>query len=347
MINVFLTGFPGFIGKRLALKLSENKDLVFPFLIHPSQKNLAEEALKDFKGKHRMVLGDITKTHFGLSQDLAKEIQTHTQVVFHLAAIYDLTVPKALAQQVNVWGTQNLLDFFSHSPILQRFNYISTCYVAGKEEGIVLPSRLKNTKGFHNFYESTKFEAEVIVEEKKTTMPITVFRPAIVVGDSKTGETDKFDGPYVVIRFLHKIRFFLRCVPNLGSRDCEVNTVPVDYLVSVMSYLSFEDQAVGKTYQICDPHSPSTEEFFEEIVYMIGGLRPFKNSFLKQIILKLLRLPGVDKITGITRQHLDYFSHQAKFRDENLDRDLRKSGISKPPYKKFYPILYQYMKEHV
>src|SRR3989338_10212854 len=96
MINVFLTGFPGFIGKRLALKLSENKDLVFTFLIHPSQKNLAEEALKDFKGKHRMVLGDITKTHFGLSQDLAKEIQTHTQVVFHLAAIYDLTVPKAL-----------------------------------------------------------------------------------------------------------------------------------------------------------------------------------------------------------------------------------------------------------
>ncbi|MBI3018084.1 MAG: SDR family oxidoreductase, partial [Deltaproteobacteria bacterium] len=176
------------------------------------------------------------------------------------------------------------------------------------------------------------------------TMPVTIFRPAIVVGDSLTGETDKFDGPYVVIAFLHKIRALLRLVPNLGYSECEVNTVPVDYVTDVISYLAFQKHALGKTYQVCDQNPPSTKDFFETMVHMIGGLTPYSCSILKIMILKILCSPLVSKITGITPQHLDYFMHPGKYRDPHLIADLKDSGITLSSYKTYYPKLYHFLK---
>ncbi len=349
-MNVFVTGFPGFIGKRLALNLVKKKpSLKLTLLVHPAMEF---QAKKDFKemgfegGQHRIVLGDITKPHLGLGGEKA-QIQEQTEIVFHLAAIYDLTVSEDRAKEVNVFGTQNILDFFSKTSKLVRFNYVSTCYVAGKVKGLVTQEMLSRNQEFHNFYESTKYGAEVLVQKRMDGLPITIFRPSIVVGDSHTGETDKFDGPYVVMKFLHKIKLLLRLVPNLGFSDSEANTVPVDYVVDVMTYLGFLEKAKGQVYQICDQNPPLTEEFFGELVFLIGGVAPYHSSFLRTIILKLLRLPFISYITGITKQHLDYFMHQGKFRSANLLKDLEGSGIHLPHYKKYYPILYKYMKERV
>ena len=143
--------------------------------------------------------------------------------------------------------------------------------------------------------------------------------------------------------FLHRIRALLSLVPNLGYLECEVNTVPVDYVTDVISYLAFQKHSLGKTYQICDQVPPSTEEFFGALVNMIGKTTPYKCSFLKAVILKLLRLPLVSKITGITGQHLDYFMHPGKYRDPKLVTDLKESGITLPPYTTYYPQLYQFL----
>ncbi|MBI2646636.1 MAG: SDR family oxidoreductase [Deltaproteobacteria bacterium] len=348
MTHIFLTGFPGFIGKHLAFTLIKKySDLKLTFLVHPSMQFKARQEFKALKLNpdiHKIVLGDITQPNLGLMDTQAQDIQTKTNTIFHLAAIYDLTVPEDIAQKVNVQGTQNLLTFFSKSPNLQRFNHISTCYVSGNQKGLITPDKLEENQKFHNFYESTKQASEVLVKKRNFTMPVTIFRPAIVVGDSLTGETDKFDGPYVVIAFLHKIRALLRLVPNLGYSECEVNTVPVDYVTDVISYLAFQKHALGKTYQVCDQNPPSTKDFFETMVHMIGGLTPYSCSILKIMILKILCSPLVSKITGITPQHLDYFMHPGKYRDPHLIADLKDSGITLSSYKTYYPKLYHFLK---
>ena len=347
MTSIFLTGFPGFIGKHLAFTLVKKySDLKLIFLVHPSMQLKAHQEFKSLgldPNIHEIIYGDITQPNLGLSETKARDIQTKTNIIFHLAAIYDLTVPEDLAQKVNVWGTENLLNFFSKSPSLQRFNHISTCYVSGDQKGLITPDKLEENQRFHNFYESTKHASEVLVKKRSSTMPITIFRPAIVVGDSVTGETDKFDGPYVVISFLHRIRALLRLVPNLGYPECEVNTVPVDYVTDVISYLAFQKHSLGKTYQICDQNPPSTEKFFGTMVLMIGKMTPYHCSFLKAAILKILRFPFVSKITGITGQHLDYFMHPGKYRDPKLLTDLKDSAITLPSYETYYPKLYQFL----
>lgn len=347
MTTIFFTGFPGFIGKHLAFTLVKKyPNLKLIFLVHPSMQFKARKEFKSLEldpDIHEIILGDITQPNLGLSEAMAQNIQIKTNIVFHLAAIYDLTVPKDLAQKVNVWGTENLLNFFSKSQNLQRFNHISTCYVSGDQKGLITPDKLEENQKFYNFYESTKHGSEVLVKKRIPTIPITIFRPAIVVGDSVTGETDKFDGPYVVIKFLHKIRTLLRLVPNLGYPECEVNTVPVDAVTDIISYLAFQKHALGKTYQICDQNPPSTEEFFGSMVNMIGNSTPYSCSLLKKTILKILRFSLVSKITGITGQHLDYFMHPGKYRDPQLIIDLENSGITLPPYKSYYPKLYQFL----
>ncbi|MBI2027935.1 MAG: SDR family oxidoreductase [Deltaproteobacteria bacterium] len=346
MSEVLLTGFPGFIGKRLLFYLLEQrlKDSVH-LLVHPSMLKLAQDAVASqshIQARVHIHAGDITAPDLGLGRE-AQGLHNSINVIFHLAAIYDLTVPESLAKKVNVFGTQNMLNFAALCVDLKRFNYISTCYVAGTSKGLFTSQMLEKGQGFHNFYESTKHEAEILVQKKMNEVPITVFRPAIVVGDSQTGETDKFDGPYVVMKFLHQIRFLLRLVPNLGYSHCEVNTIPVDYLVKVLSHLGFEEKAVGKVYQVCDQTPPTTEEFFEFLVYMMGRFRPYKSSVLKKVILEILRLKFATKITGITRQHLDYFAHEGQFRCQNLLKDLEGTDIQLGCYQDFYPHLYQFM----
>ncbi len=348
-MKVFFTGFPGFIGKYLAHTLLEqHPDIQFLFLDHPTQLIKANDDFRslnlDFK-RHEIIPGDITNKQLGIEDPaLIRRIQTEVQMVFHLAAIYDLTVPEKVAKRVNVQGTENILNFFSSSPALRRFNHISTCYVSGDQKGLITPDKLEEGQSFHNFYESTKHESEVLVKHRMNQMPITIFRPAIVVGHSKTGETDKFDGPYVVMKFLHRIRYLLRLVPNLGFKNCEVNTVPVDYVCQVMGYLAFQEKSKGKTYQISDQNPPTTEDFFGFIVKLIGGIAPFHFSALKNIILKILKIPQVAKITQITGQHLDYFTHEGQYRDPNLLNDLKGANIRPLKYTDFYPQLYDFMK---
>ena len=122
--------------------------------------------------------------------------------VFHLAAIYDLAVPLEIAQRVNVDGTGNVLDFCARAEGLERLAYVSPAYVAGMRTGVVYEHELVMGQAFKNHYESTKFQAEVWVRELLDRVPTTILRPAIVVGDSRTGETEKFDGPYYILRAL-------------------------------------------------------------------------------------------------------------------------------------------------
>ena len=105
--------------------------------------------------------------------------------------------------RINVDGTRNVLDFAQEARNLRRLHYVSTCYVSGRTAGVFTEHDLEKGQSFNNYYEETKYLAEVEVQQRmRAGLPTTIYRPAIVVGDSRTGATQKYDGPYFVIRWL-------------------------------------------------------------------------------------------------------------------------------------------------
>ena len=186
--------------------------------------DLAREDLPGLDGRCELLTGDISRTLLGLEPERYAELARTLAQVWHLAAIYDLAVPPDLAHRVNVVGTTNVLDLCEQCTGLQFMGYVSTCYVSGRRRGVILESELDCGQTFKNHYESTKFWAELEVQ-RRTKVPSIIFRPGIVVGDSRTGITDKYDGPYFVLRLLQHLPAFLP-VPNVGRGDAVVNIIP-------------------------------------------------------------------------------------------------------------------------
>ena len=189
--TIFVTGFPGFIAGRLVERLSTPGTrfliLVQKTFIEKAIKNvkkIAEKTRTPFKN-FSIIEGDITSENLGLSDvDLSNVVREATDV-YHLAAIYDLAVEKNLAYRVNVDGTKNVNKIVRQIENLHRYNYVSTCYVAGRRDDRIYENELEHDKGFRNYYEETKYFAELEVERLKRECPATIYRPSVVCGDSK------------------------------------------------------------------------------------------------------------------------------------------------------------------
>src|SRR5207237_10618778 len=218
----------------------------------------------------RIIEGNITKPDLGLSTNELESARRETTTIFHLAAVYDLAVDSAVAAHVNVKGTLNVNNFAKSIENLRRYHYISTCYVAGKREGLIMETELHHEAGFRNHYEETKYLAELGVETLKAELPITIHRPAVVCGDSRTGETAKYDGIYYLINFLRMQPGALSLV-NIGNREVRLNVVPVDFVVEALAALAGDERAVGATVQIADPAPLTTEELFDVIARRLAG----------------------------------------------------------------------------
>ena len=180
-----VTGFPGFIGRRLVAALLEREpdDRVI-VLVEERMLEAARDAAMALDGGPRIevLAGDITEPRLALGEDRYGRLVAETDVVHHLAAIYDLAVPAAVAHRVNVEGTGNVLAFCAAVEGLDRLNYVSTAYVSGDRTGVVYEHELDRGQGFKNHYESTKFQAEVWVRSMLDRVPTTIAGRRIVVG---------------------------------------------------------------------------------------------------------------------------------------------------------------------
>src|SRR5437762_223497 len=159
----FVTGFPGFLASRLVRQLA-HEDAHFILMTQPAFKTMAQETVADIaresgfnEANFRIVEGDIAEPSLGLSAAELDLAQQETTTIFHLAAIYDLAVDCGIASHINVEGTFNVNQFAQTVKQLRRYNYISTCYVAGKREGVILETELHHDQGFRNHYEETKY----------------------------------------------------------------------------------------------------------------------------------------------------------------------------------------------
>lgn len=309
--TIFLTGFPGFIAGRLVERLAR-EGARFLLLVQPAFAGRArvdiDRIVKETGApaeRFRVLEGDITREDLGLSPSDLEEVRAEATVLFHLAAVYDLAVAREVGLRVNVEGTRNVNRFALGLPKLKRYHYVSTCYVAGRRTGLILESELRHEAGFRNFYEETKYLAELEVEALKGELPVTVHRPSVVCGDSRTGETAKYDGVYYLINYLRMWPGALS-LANIGNPEVRLNVVPVDFVVEAMAALASDDASAGETLQIADPEPLTTEELFDIISRNLSG-RESLVTLPAPVVRTTLNLPLNEKVTGLPRVGVPYF----------------------------------------
>jgi thioester reductase-like protein len=344
--TALVTGFPGFIGRRLVRALlDDHADLRVVALVEGRMAGIARTVAAD-EQRLEILPGDISKRRLGLSDADWDRLAAEVTHVFHLAAIYDLAVPDELAQRVNVDGTGNVLELCLEARDLQRHVYISTAYVAGKRHGVVYEHELVMGQDFKNHYESTKFQAEVWVHETRERVPTTILRPAIVVGDSRTGETEKFDGPYYLLRTISRMARANRAVVQFGHSDATFNVVPVDFVVAAIVAAAFDDAAAGETLHLVDPHPLTTKQLVTTLSERYAGRAPAGRvpPALAEASLRLR--PVRDMLGGTPRESIAYLNHAVTFDARRAVDLLTPHGLTPPRFPEYAERMVGFFREH-
>ncbi len=345
---VFLTGYPGFLGSALLERVLARGDGPVACLVQPRYLETARRRAREITAgidgvtddAVRLYEGDITEPDLGLCEGSLESVRE----LYHLAAVYDLAVDRELAEAVNVRGTKHVLEFAADREV-DRFHYVSTCYVSGRYDGVFTEDHLQEGQTFNNHYEETKYRAEVAVQDRIAAgLPATIYRPAIVVGDSRTGETDKYDGPYYLLRLLLTQPAWLSVTFTLpGSSNAEVNVVPSDYVVDAIAHLSAREGTCGEVYQLCDPTPLPVGRFVDVLAEAVGHRTvtlPTTKPIARAVSNRLSSSLPLEPAT------LDYLDQPTRYACPKTRRALEGSGIQVPPFESYVDRLVDYVLEN-
>ena len=355
MSTVLMTGFPGFLGSALLPGiLAKREGAAVICVVQSRHMDEAKAKLAEIQAAHphtvdrvHLVEGDITVPGLGLADSVAVDPESLNQVteVWHLAAVYDLAVPEDIAKLVNITGTDNVLQFCRDRSNFRRLQYVSTCYVSGRYDGEFTEEMLEEGQEFQNHYEETKYEAERLVRAAIADgLPATIYRPGIVVGDSRTGETQKYDGPYFVADYMKRLPG-VTFLPNV-DKTVMASLVPRDYVIAAMDALSVLDRSEGKTYQLTDPNPPSAREVAEIFGKHLGRRLvwlPIPVSVVRGV---LDTVPGMELLTGLPAETLDYFAFPTTYGTAQTVADLVGTGVSCPHFRDYADKLLDFMAAH-
>jgi thioester reductase-like protein len=348
--TIFVTGFPGFIAGRLVERLAV-EGARFLLLVQPAFAERARRDITRIAGKtgnapdsFRLMEGDITREDLGLAPRDVEAARRETTMVFHLAAVYDLAVRRDLATRVNVEGTRHVNSFARTLPALRRYHYVSTCYVAGRRTGRILESELGHAAGFRNYYEETKHLAELEVDALKSELPVTVHRPAVVCGDSRTGETAKYDGVYYLINYLRMWPGAL-ALANIGNAAVRLNVVPIDFVVEALAALAADERATGETLQLADPAPLTTGELFDVVAKELAG-RKSLFTLPAPLVRTTLKLPLSETLTGLPRVGVPYFFLKQTYDTARAQTLLEAHGVRCPRFADYVPALINFVQHH-
>lgn len=343
-----LTGFPGFIGARLAGRLlGGDSELRIAALVEPRMAEGARGVAAGLDADRiEIVPADIAAPGLGIGEDDRRRLASEARSAFHLAAIYDLAVPAEAARRVNVDGTANVLELCAACERLERLNYVSTAYVAGDRTGLVTEAELEAGQGFKNHYEATKHEAEVLVRRAMDRIPTTIHRPAIVVGDSRTGDTQKFDGPYFLLRVIARAARLHLPIPRIGAGSAAFNVVPVDFVVEALARLAADPEAAGETLHLVDPEPLTAAEVTDIFAREYAG-RPVRYRLPARLASRAVSADRVRaQLGGVPVESLAYLDHPVRFDTARAEAVLGRHGLRCPDLRSYAGALVRFFREH-
>lgn len=344
--HIFVTGYPGFIGRRLVKKLLASDDRArITVLVEASKIDAAAAEIARLGGARvKAVTGDVSAMDLGLSGDEYRRLVAEVGEIYHLAAIYKLGVDRPTAERVNVQGTRNVLELAGAIKNLERLVHFSSAFVSGTRTGVILEDELEQSAGFHNPYEATKFQAELMVRSAASRLPVTIIRPSAVVGDSRTGEIDRFDGIYHFGILLAASPAVIP-IPLPGDGAAPLNIVPVDYVIDAVHAIVMQQETIGKTFHIVDPNPLSARGVYE-LIAKRSGKKPPKYHLSTNLTKALLRMPGLERLAPVSHQVVDYLNHMAFYGTANTMDALEGTGIRCPRFETYVDNLITYVRQH-
>jgi thioester reductase-like protein len=345
---VLVTGFPAFTARRLVRRMLETDSRARVLLLSPSSVRAAADAfLAELAPARRrrvkVLLGDVCDMDLGLSAGEFKEVTAETTVVQHAAAVWHVGVAEEAAFRVNVDGTRRALELAAECPRLRRFCHWSTAQVSGTRKGVVLEEELDCGQSFFNVYEKSKFQAERLVRDAARRLPVTIYRPSIIVGDSRTGEIDKFDGPYYLLVLIVSSPVDVP-LPLPGRGSAPLYLVPIDYVVDAAVALAGDDRAVGRTFHLVDP-APLAARMVYEIIAERAHKKTPRGTIPAGLARALLRAPGLERLARAPLAFLESFNHTAFYNCRGTLELLRGTDVWCPPFQSYVDNLIRFVRD--
>jgi NAD(P)-dependent dehydrogenase (short-subunit alcohol dehydrogenase family) len=363
-MQYFVTGATGFIGKRLVKTLLARRGATVYFLVRPgSEGKLAAlyEGWGVSKTRAIPVTGDLTSKKLGVSSEQIKALKGQIDAVYHLAAVYDLSADEESQVRVNVEGTRNMVEF-AKAIDAGHVHHVSSIAAAGLYEGVFREDMFDEAEGLDHPYFMTKHESEKIVR-KECKVPWTVYRPALVVGDSKTGQMDKIDGPYYFFKLIQRMRQILPpWMPSVGIEGGRINIVPVDFVVACIDHISHAKiELKNKCFHLVDPEGYRVGDVLD--IFSKAAHAPKMNLFINAALLGfipksvkkgMMALAPVRRIKnavmkdlGVPDDMFTFINFPTRYDRRELDAVLKGSGIECPNLRDYAWVLWDYWERHL
>ena len=357
-MSYFVTGATGFIGRHLVEELLRNRDGDIHVLVRAgSQDRLDKLIAERFGGSDRIkpVTGDLTEPKLGVSDDWLAANKGSIDHFFHLAAVYDMTADEQSNERMNVQGTQNAVDL-ANALEAGHLHHTSSVAAAGLYKGLFREDMFDEGQKLPSAYHRTKFESEKIAREA-STVPWRVYRPAVVVGHSETGEMDKIDGPYYFFKAIQKLRHWLpEWVPLVGPELGYTNVVPVDFVSKAMDHIAHQPDLDGQAFHLTSPKSQRSGAVLNTFARAAHapqlGLRVDKrliDALPKGTFSMLMKLPPLKDVRrtlladfGIPEEVVEHVGFTAQFDTRDTERALAGTDIEVPDLDSYADKLWDY-----
>jgi NAD(P)-dependent dehydrogenase (short-subunit alcohol dehydrogenase family) len=362
-MDYFITGATGFIGRRLVRKLLARRGAVVHFLVRDaSPQKLAPLYAAWGVDKRRAipVVGDIARPGLGLRPADRKRLDGKIHHLFHLAAIYDLKAGVEEQVAVNIEGTRNVVAF-ANAIGVGCFHHVSSIAAAGLYEGVFREDMFEEAENLDHPYYATKHESEKIVREE-ARVPFRVYRPGLVVGDSRTGEMDKIDGPYYFFKLIQRLRRIVPSwMPTIGIEGGRINIVPVDYVVAAMDHIAHAKGLDGRCFHLVDPEPMRVGDVLNAFakaahaplmsIRVNAALVGFIPNSVKKGLMALTPVRrirnAVMKDLGLPDDILQFVNYPTRFDCRETLAALAGSGIECPRLDDYAWVLWDYWERHL
>jgi thioester reductase-like protein len=363
MMSYFVTGATGFIGRNLVERLLQRDGTIYA-LVRAGSRGRLEELRTGWGADGARIVpvaGDLSQPGLGVSEEDMLAMRGEVDHLFHLAAIYDITAPADTQEVANVEGTRNAIEL-AGAIEAGCFHQVSSIAVAGLYRGTWTEEMFEEAERLDtNPYFRTKHESERLVRQE-CSRPWRVYRPGIVVGDSRTGAIDKIDGPYYFFKSLQRLRRVLPAwLPTVGIEGGEINIVPVDYVAAAIDHIAHQPGHDGRAFHLTDPNPKTAGEVINLFARAAdapqmalrldtdvtepatGALRTGLKLFppAKQAAkLALERL-------GLPPSILQYVDYPTHFDSSGAEAALEGSGIEVPPLESYAARVWDYWERNL